>query len=117
MSVVVPEPLPAVQVDTLDTDPPRRPGRGRRLRETGTAGIGSRPGFLTYGLLAAFIIGSVYPLWWSVVMGSSDKSALTDTWPSLLPGGRVWINAMLPGRTRPGASMTRARKRQPVRFL
>ena len=27
MSVVVPEPLPAVQVDALDTDPPRRPGR------------------------------------------------------------------------------------------
>lgn len=33
--------------------------RRRRAVAGGTAGVGSRPGFLTYGLLAAFIIGSV----------------------------------------------------------
>src|SRR5690606_7948299 len=33
-----------------------------------------------------------YPLWWSFVVGSSDATALTSTWPPLLPGGRFWIN-------------------------
>lgn len=51
-----------------------------------------RPGFLTYGLLGAFFIAGAYPLWWSFVVGSSDTSALTSTWPPLLPGGRFWIN-------------------------
>jgi cellobiose transport system permease protein len=67
-----------------DRGPRRRPRGGRcRCR---------RPGFLAYGLILAVFVGGAYPLWWSVVMGSSDKSALTDTWPSLLPGGRFWIN-------------------------
>jgi cellobiose transport system permease protein len=51
-----------------------------------------RPGFLTYGLLSAFLLASAYPLWWSFVVGSSDATALTSTWPPLLPGGRFWIN-------------------------
>jgi cellobiose transport system permease protein len=51
-----------------------------------------RPGFLTYGLLTAFLLASAYPLWWSFVVGSSDATALTSTWPPLLPGGRFWIN-------------------------
>jgi cellobiose transport system permease protein len=51
-----------------------------------------RPGFLVYGLLLAFAIGGAYPLWWSFLIGSSDKSALTQTWPPLLPGGQFWIN-------------------------
>ena len=51
------------------------PQAGRRpARSTGNAGIGSRPGFLTYGLLAAFIIGSVYPMWWSVVVASGTNA-------------------------------------------
>jgi cellobiose transport system permease protein len=51
-----------------------------------------RPGFLTYGLLTAFLVAGAYPLWWSFVVGSSDTTALTSTWPPLLPGGRFWIN-------------------------
>lgn len=93
MSVVVPEPLPAVQVETISSDPPRRPGRGRRPRETGAAGIGSRPGFLTYGLLAAFIIGSVYPLWWSLVVASGTNATRGETLP-LIPGGNFLANAL-----------------------
>ena len=56
--------------------------RRRRGAVGGNAGIGSRPGFLTYGLLAAFIIGSVYPLWWSVVVASGTNSCLLYTSPS-----------------------------------
>ena len=92
MSITIPDPLPAVQVETLDTDPPERPAKRRRGRETGNAGIGSRPGFLTYGLLAAFIIGSVYPLWWSFVVASGENSTRGETLP-LIPGGNFLANA------------------------
>ncbi len=60
-------------------------------RRRGTP-FSTRPGFLSYGLLAAFFVAGAYPLWWSFVVGSSDTTALTSTWPPLLPGGRFWIN-------------------------
>jgi cellobiose transport system permease protein len=91
MSVTIPEPLPAVQVDTVDSDPPRRPGR-RRSRQMGAAGIGSRPGFLTYGLLSAFILGSIYPVWWSFVVASGTNATRGETLP-LIPGGNFLANA------------------------
>ncbi|MFG6444430.1 carbohydrate ABC transporter permease [Microbacterium sp. P06] len=91
MSISIPEPLPALQVETVEPDPPRSP-RHRRPRETGSAGIGSRPGFLTYGLLAAFVIGSVYPLWWSFVIASGTNASRSETVP-LIPGGNFLVNA------------------------
>lgn len=48
--------------------------RPRRRARSGVAGIGSRPGFLVYGLLAAFVLGSAYPLWWSFVVGSGTNA-------------------------------------------
>lgn len=66
--------------------------RRRRGMTGGTAGIGSRPGFLTYGLLAAFIIGSVYPLWWSIVVASGTNATRGETLP-LIPGGNFFTNA------------------------
>ncbi|MGP3533414.1 carbohydrate ABC transporter permease [Microbacterium sp. RD1] len=93
MSVTIPEPLPPVQVDAIEPDAPRRRWRpGRTPREAGPAGIGSRPGFLTYGLLAAFILGSAYPLWWSFVVGSGTNATRGETLP-LLPGGNFFANA------------------------
>ncbi|KAA9089367.1 carbohydrate ABC transporter permease [Microbacterium radiodurans] len=71
---------------------PGKPRRPRRSRESASAGIGSRPGFLTYGLLAAFIIGSVYPLWWSVVVASGTNATRGETLP-LIPGGNFLANA------------------------
>lgn len=55
-------------------------------------GIDRRPGFLTYGILIALFAGGTYPLWWSVVVGSSPTSVLSQEWPPLLPGGQFWIN-------------------------
>lgn len=55
-------------------------------------GTGLRPGFLTYGLLLAFLVSSAYPLWWSAVIGSRSNEALSETWPPLLPGGNFWTN-------------------------
>ncbi len=69
-----------------DTRPPRRRAKG------GLAGIGSRPGFLVYGLLAAFLLGSTYPLWWSFVVGSGTNATRGETFP-LVPGGNFLDNA------------------------
>jgi cellobiose transport system permease protein len=92
MSVTIPDPLPPVQVEAVAPDAPRRPSRIRHSREAGPAGIGSRPGFLTYGLLAAFVVGSAYPLWWSVVVGSGSNATRSETLP-LIPGGNFLANA------------------------
>lgn len=67
--------------------------RPRRPRESAAAaGIGSRPGFLTYGLLAAFVIGGAYPLWWSFVVASGTNATRAETLP-LIPGGNFLANA------------------------
>lgn len=63
-----------------------------RRRRTGGNGIDRRPGWLAYTLVAVFFVAGAYPLYWSFVMGSRDSTALTQTWPPLLPGGQFWAN-------------------------
>ncbi|NRG42411.1 ABC transporter permease subunit [Rathayibacter sp. VKM Ac-2804] len=65
--------------------------RTRRPRSSG-AGRVDRPGFLTYGLLSAFILGSTYPLWWSFVVASGSNATRGETLP-LIPGGNFLANA------------------------
>ena len=52
-----------------------------------------RPGFLVYGLLTAFLIGSALPLYWSVVIGSHTKAEANQIPPPLTPGGHFLDNA------------------------
>lgn len=52
-----------------------------------------RPGFLVYGLLGAFVVGSVLPLYWSFVIGSVTSQRAATTPPPLLPGGHFFANA------------------------
>ncbi|MGV9711715.1 carbohydrate ABC transporter permease [Gordonia sp. NPDC003424] len=52
-----------------------------------------RPGFLVYGLLAAFVVGSVFPLYWSFVIGSVTSQRANQTPPPLMPGGHFIENA------------------------
>lgn len=52
-----------------------------------------RPGFLVYGLLAAFVIGSAIPLYWSFVIGSHTKEEAASFPPPMLPGGHFLENA------------------------
>jgi len=52
-----------------------------------------RPGFLVYGLLAAFFVGSAFPLYWSFVIGSVTRQRSIQSPPPLLPGGHFWENA------------------------
>lgn len=53
----------------------------------------NRPGFLVYGLLGAFFIGSVFPLYWSFVIGSVTKTRAGLPPPPLVPGGHFLENA------------------------
>ncbi|ROQ03779.1 cellobiose transport system permease protein [Rathayibacter sp. PhB93] len=68
------------------------PERGARRPRSSGAGRVDRPGFLTYGLLSAFILGSTYPLWWSFVVASGSNATRGETLP-LIPGGNFLANA------------------------
>ncbi|WP_183099449.1 carbohydrate ABC transporter permease [Nocardioides pelophilus] len=52
-----------------------------------------RPGFVVYGLLAAFVAGSALPLYWSFVIGSHTKDEANSKPPPLVPGGHFLDNA------------------------
>ena len=51
------------------------------------------PGFLVYGLLTAFVLGSAAPLYWSFLIGSHTKEVMARQTPPLLPGGHFFENA------------------------
>ena len=55
--------------------------------------MNKRPGFLVYGLLTAFVLGSAAPLYWSFLLGSHTKEIAAQGVPPLLPGGHFWSNA------------------------
>lgn len=80
---------------TLDARPPQAAARTRPLprppRRTPRTRRG--PGLLTYGLLAAFLLGSAFPLYWQFIVGSHDTTAAFDSTPPLLPGGNFFSNA------------------------
>ncbi len=77
-------------VAALDEDV--RTSRRLPRRRGGGSGIGTRPGFLAYGLLLAVLLGSAYPLWWSFVVGSGTNATRSDGFP-LIPGGNFFTNA------------------------
>lgn len=52
-----------------------------------------RPGFLVYGLLSAFVLGSAFPLYWAFMIGTQTKDRANDIPPPLLPGGHFIDNA------------------------
>jgi cellobiose transport system permease protein len=66
---------------------PTKP-RGRRA----SARLG-RPNFLVYGLLVAFVLGSLFPFYWSFLVGSRDSGMLSESIPPLTPGGNFLANA------------------------
>lgn len=88
MSTIEEAPNAAASVLPAEKKPSGRPAPLRKR----FVGSGEKPGFLTYGLLLAFLVSSAYPLWWSAVIGSRSNEALGETWPPLLPGGNFWTN-------------------------
>ncbi|MGO1550390.1 MAG: carbohydrate ABC transporter permease, partial [Nesterenkonia sp.] len=63
------------------------PRRGR------VGGAQRRPGFLVYGCLAAVVLGGMFPLWWSYLIGSHHSTILSETSFPWWPGGNFWTNA------------------------
>lgn len=68
-----------------------RRGPGTRKQRSGH-GSDRRSGFLTYGFLGAVLLASLFPLYWSFLVGSHDNTALSRGIP-LLPGGNFLANA------------------------
>ncbi|HWH54014.1 MAG TPA: carbohydrate ABC transporter permease [Gaiellaceae bacterium] len=65
---------------------PRPAGPRRVSRRLGSAGP------LTYLVLAAVAIASMFPLYWSFVVASHDNSAVSAYPPVLTPGRELWHN-------------------------
>ena len=83
--------MSTIERRTVTPAPAPRPRAKAPLKQR-ILGNGLRPGYLTYGLLLAFFIGSAYPLWWSAIVGSRSNEALGLSYPPLLPGGNFWAN-------------------------
>ena len=52
-----------------------------------------RPRFLVYGLLVAFVLGSMAPFYWSFLLGSHTAQIAAQGVPPLRPGGHFIDNA------------------------
>src|SRR5690606_22044313 len=63
-----------------------RGGRPAVPRQRRRQKMYDRPGFLTYALLFAFFVGSVFPLWWTFVIGSRQSSDINLVPPAVIPG-------------------------------
>lgn len=76
----------AVPVSVVDPDLPTQPRRRRVVR-------GSRPGWFVYTALGAVLLASVFPFYWSLLIGSGDSSTIRDANRSWIPGGNFFANA------------------------
>ncbi|MFF3889974.1 carbohydrate ABC transporter permease [Streptomyces sp. NPDC001914] len=76
-------------------DAPRSHARASRLPVRRGSGLRHHDsaGPLSYALLAAFVLASVFPLYWTFVVAShGDNSVLGGATPSLVPGGHLAEN-------------------------
>jgi cellobiose transport system permease protein len=51
-----------------------------------------RAGPLTYAILTAVLLASIFPLYWSFVIATKDNSAMGEKIPPLVPGGNLLEN-------------------------
>ncbi|GAB3603155.1 carbohydrate ABC transporter permease [Microbacterium aureliae] len=72
---------------------PRQTARPARTRTRTTRIKGQRAGFWVYAGLAVVLVGSVFPFYWSFLIGSGDASTINDPDMSWLPGGNFLANA------------------------
>ncbi|WP_077799866.1 carbohydrate ABC transporter permease [Streptomyces sp. JHA26] len=69
---------------------PASGGKGRRLRIG--AGQQLKGGPFTYLALIVVGLGSVFPLYWTLVAASHDQQRVLDDPPPFIPGGRLFSN-------------------------
>ncbi|MEV7097472.1 carbohydrate ABC transporter permease [Amycolatopsis sp. NPDC051045] len=52
-----------------------------------------KPRKATYVVLAIFVLGSLFPFYWSFLVASRDNAMLSERIPSFVPGGNFFANA------------------------
>ncbi|NBH09199.1 MULTISPECIES: carbohydrate ABC transporter permease [Amycolatopsis] len=52
-----------------------------------------KPRKATYVVLAIFVLGSLFPFYWSFLVASRDNGMLTERIPPFVPGGNFFANA------------------------
>ena len=55
---------------------------------------GSRPGWIVYGLLAVALGSSIFPYYWSLLIGSGTAGTIRDPNMSWIPGGNLVANVL-----------------------
>jgi cellobiose transport system permease protein len=63
-----------------------------RTRRKANAAATNKPNFLGYTFLVIVILGSLFPLYWSFLIGSGDASTLRNLDVNWLPGGNLIAN-------------------------
>lgn len=81
--------LPATAAETRTRMEAGRPAVKLRRR----VGAIGRPTPWVYAFLAVVLLASVFPIYWSFLIGSGDSSTLNDPNKSWLPGGNFLSNA------------------------
>ena len=74
---------PVVVPDDAEPRPNKRP---RHIK-------GTRPGWFIYACLAVVMLASVFPFYWSLLIGSGDSYTIRDPNMSWIPGGNFFANA------------------------
>lgn len=75
---------------TLSASAPAHAGGATPRRRRAAPAVTRRP--LAYLLLAAVVAASVFPLYWTLVVASSDNSAIGEATPPMVPGGNLAEN-------------------------
>jgi cellobiose transport system permease protein len=82
--------VPTTRRSTIQaTDATRRRRRGR---PAGQAPSESPASWFTYAVLTAVILISAFPLYWSLVLASSNDQEMAKPVPNLIPGGELFSN-------------------------
>jgi cellobiose transport system permease protein len=69
------------------SDDVRKPGFRQKVATLG------KPRKATYIVLAIFVLGSLFPFYWSFLVASRDNGMLTERIPPFVPGGNFFANA------------------------
>jgi cellobiose transport system permease protein len=83
----------AAKVEMLPLAGEPKGGYSGRKHRRAEAQITQRPGMLAYGFLTAVLVASVFPFYWSFLIGSGDAGTLNDPHMSWIPGGNFLTNA------------------------
>lgn len=84
-------PLPTIETKLGGSPSPEQPNWAARRRARADAT--NRPGALGYAFLAVVILASLFPLYWTFLIGSGDSSTITKQNIDWLPGGNFLKNA------------------------